>query len=85
MIPVTSTKRFLVLGVTVVIAALMIGGKETVCLFESKIIGTLVELPRIEPYSFPKSVLVIISEIESVFSECNGAVSYTHLTLPTKA
>jgi len=40
LIPVTSTKRFLVLLVTVVIAALIIGGKETVFSFVSIIIGT---------------------------------------------
>ena len=45
LIPVTSTKRFLVFVVTVVIDALIIGGNETVFLSESKIIGTLDEFP----------------------------------------
>ena len=40
LIPVTSTKRFFVLVVTVVTAALMIGGRDTVFSFSSNIIGT---------------------------------------------
>ena len=39
-IPVTSTKMFLVFGVTVVNAELIIGGKEIVFFSESMIIGT---------------------------------------------
>jgi len=47
--PVTSTRRFLVFVVTVVNAALMIGGMDTVCPFASVIMGTFADCPRIEP------------------------------------
>jgi len=48
-IPVTSTRRFLVFVVTVVNAALMIGGKDTVCPLASIIRGTFEDCPRIDP------------------------------------
>jgi len=47
--PVTSTRMFLVFVVTVVNAALMIGGNDTVCPFASVIIGTLADCPSIDP------------------------------------
>ena len=40
LIPVTSTNRFFVFDVTVVTAALIIGGNDTVCFFESIMSGT---------------------------------------------
>ncbi len=49
LIPVTSTKRFFVFGVTVVTAALIIGGNDTVCFFESMIRGIFMEFPSIVP------------------------------------
>ena len=47
--PVTSTRMFLVFVVTVVNAALMIGGNDIVCPVASIIRGTLEDCPRIDP------------------------------------
>jgi len=47
--PVTSTSKFLVFVVTVVNAALMIGGNDIVCPIASIIIGTLADCPSIDP------------------------------------
>jgi len=46
---------FLVFVVTVVNAALIIGGNDTVCPFASIIIGTLADCPSIDPLSLPTS------------------------------
>ena len=48
-IPVTSIKIFLVFGVTVVNAELIIGGKDIVFFSESKIIGTFFVFSITEP------------------------------------
>ena len=71
-VAVTSINRFDVLEDTVVRAELIIGGNEIVLSLASKIIGTLGELFKIEPYCFPASVFSKISDMVISCDESSG-------------